>query len=482
MNKIEKNIFWSLACLNALFLVYWTGLSLNYRLHFDDVHYMADMQRMSIWEFIVLRYMTIGGNFSTYWTDAVVDKIAVLVGDFSIWPLVMYGIGIWMTFSAIEHHIRSIKPAMLFMIVVLIYNIYILTSIDLAVFTWLCAMAYYLLGPMLLLLLSYLNREQLEWWRWCIMLFLGIYIAGTWVSFPPVALSVMFVNGMWLWRKHEWSIKQAWSDIRIKKIVLMAIVMINLVVISVIAPGNYARYDNADAEGFVHLTSISQYLYGMGAAMIQYGYFMVFYLPYHLLILCIGAYFGTKSSVEFSTPKYRIIIYLLLAFVGYLILSVLPMVYVYGGFGVYRTYNHVCFVYAIMFAAIGYILGMGRDKTKILHIATYGLMTMMAIIMCVNVCIDLPVVRAYAKAQDERKAYLLQLKAEGNTAPVYVDRYPSTATPDAKYWVWRMLGKSAPMPTLYYESDASPVYIIPYKNLYGIDFDIIVKTDDINNN
>ncbi len=474
MRKGEKILVWGLGVLNVLFLVYWFGISFNYRMHFDDVHFMADLQEVSIWEFVKMRYMDVGGNFGTYFENAIVAKIALCVGDYRLWPMVFYGMGIWMTYAVAKYHIKNVQPVMLFMMVVTIYNIYVLTSIDLSVFTWLCAMAYYLFGPMLLLLISYLNRDKIEWWRWGVLGLIAFYIAGASVSFSPIALSVLFVNGMWLWCKHGWDVKATWADKRIQRIVYLAIVMMLLLIIVVVAPGNYVRMGNGEVT---KPQTIAAFLEGIVKAMTKYGYFMVFYLPYHLLVLCIGIYAGMRSNMVMKMEKKKMIVILIGAFMGYLFLSVLPMSYLYSGFGIQRPYNHVCFVYALLFAAIGYIIGIGNEETKVLNVCTSGLIVMMVAIMCVNICVDLPIARAYAKAHDERKVYLLQLQAEGNRETIFVEPYPSPAVPDAKYWVMQIFGRTAHKQLLYCVADASDTpneYERHVRNYLDLDFDFVL--------
>lgn len=479
MSKGEKIVFGVLGVLNLLFLVYWFGISINYRMHYDDVHFMADLQDVSIWEFVKMRYMDVGGNFGTYFENGIVDRIALLVGDYRLWPMVFYGLGIWMSYAVAKYHIKNVKPAMLFMSVVAIYNIYVLTAIDLSVFTWLCAMAYYLFGPMLLLLLSYLNRDKIEWWRWGVSGVIAFYIAGASVSFSPVAMSVLFINGMWLWWKHGWRVKDTWADVRVRRIVYVAIAMVLLLIVVVVAPGNYARMGGSE---MAKAQTIPAFLWGIVHAMTIYSYLMAFYLPYHLLVLCLGVYIGMRSNNVLRIEKKKLILIMIGAFIVYLLISSLPMSYLYSGFGIQRPYTHVCYMYALLMAAIGYVIGIGMKESKVLHVCTTGLAAMMIVIMCVNVYLDLPIAHAYAKAHDERKAYLLELRDSGNTETVYVTPYPSAKVLDAKYVILRALGKSCPQQSLYCVSDAGLApneYEGHVRNYLDLDFDFVFpKTEE----
>ena len=98
--------------------------------------------------------------------------------------------------------------------------------------------------------------------------------------------------------------------------------------------------------------------------------------------------------------------------------------------------------------------------------------------MGLNIHQDLPIARAYNKAHQDREAYLLQLQAEGNKETVIVEPFPSIHTPDAKYNVLKLLGKSTPMPAIYYESDTSiepNEYEGHIRKLLNLDFDFVLE-------
>ena len=161
-NFIEKSIIGVLVVLNVLFLCYWTVLSANYCMHFDDVHFMWQLRDNSIAHYVHEMYLTKGGNFVGYGLNGVLFSIANWMGDYHFWPIVFYLLGICITWAALKDT-PWIKNSGYkgWLGVITLYNVYVLTSVDYAVFTWLCAMQYYLFAPILCLLFNFLCKEIL---------------------------------------------------------------------------------------------------------------------------------------------------------------------------------------------------------------------------------------------------------------------------------------------------------------------------------
>ena len=106
---ISKILLGLLVVLNVLFLVYWVGLSLNYCLHYDDVHFMWKMREYSIYEYVREMYMTRGGNFMAYGLNGIIFSISNWIGDYHFWPIVFYIFGIMMTYYAVRGLLKGVE-------------------------------------------------------------------------------------------------------------------------------------------------------------------------------------------------------------------------------------------------------------------------------------------------------------------------------------------------------------------------------------
>ena len=475
---LEKSMIGLLVVLNALFLYYWIVLAANYSLHYDDVHFMWKMREYSIFEYVKEMYMTRGGNFMGYGLNWLLFSFANLVGNYHFWPIMFYVLGIIMTWGAFRDlpFIKNSGYKGWFGVITL-YNVYVLTSIDYAVFTWLCAMQYYLFAPAQCLLVKYITKETLNWKQWILLVGLAIFISGNAVSISTVTFMVLFAYGMWMWYKQGWSVWNTWNKPLVRRLLMITALMLVCFVIVYIAPGNWARMeDEFDIE---QPTNLMEFIKAIVVCSGMFMYLMAFYLPYHLIAVALGAWAGCKYPNNLPMGRNKAILLVLFIAFAYLIVSVLPLAYLSNGFQIQRNYIQIGYFYILTFFAIGYIWMCGRknEYSKPIMNAISVCTLFLMVIMCLNIKQDLPLARAYNKAHHEREAYLLDLQKLGQKETVIVAPYPSTHTPDAKYNVLKLIGKRTSMPAIYYESDADVEpneYEYYYRRLYQLDYDFVL--------
>lgn len=485
-NWIEKVAIGLLVVLNVLFLYYWVVLSANYCMHFDDVHFMWQLRDHTIAQYVQEMYITHGGNFAGYALNGIIFTIANWVGDYHFWPIVFYVIGIVLTWC-VFHDMPWIKNSGYkgWMGVITLYNVYVLTSIDYAVFTWLCAMQYYLWGPILCLLVKYLAKERLVWWQWLVLVVMAVFIAGNAVSISTVTFVVLFAYGMWMWYKERWNVRNTWSNPKIKRLLLITALMLVCFAIMFVAPGNWGRM--ATANDIHQPQNLMQFIKAITVCAGMFFYMMAFYLPYHLIAVALGAWAGSKYPMNLPMGKEKTMGLAILLFIVYLLISVVPLAYLSNGFAIQRNYTHVCFFYMVILLAIGYIWTSGRKPCKVYGVrctgdgvwcTVYGVCAIFLIaIMCLNIKQDLPVARAYNKAHQEREVYLLDLQKNGNKETIIVAPYPSTQTPDAKYNVLKWMGKKTNQQAIYYEADTEVEpneYESHVRRWLRLDFDFVL--------
>ena len=479
-NWIEKGVWGLLIVLNALFLYYWVALAANYCMHYDDVHFMWKLREYSIFEYVKEMYLTRGGNFVGYTWNGIIFTIYNLLGDYHAGLMVTYFAGIGITYLVAKDNIRNISKPQLLLGIITLYNIYVLTSVDYAVFTWLCAKVYYLYAPLMCLLLHYINKINLKWWQWVLLIVSVLCLAGFVVTITVQTFIVLFVYGMILWHNHKWNVKETWGDIRVRKLIYVTISMLIIFAIVVAGPGNWNRLESGDDMN--HPESLMEYIRAVCVCAGMFIYMMAFYLPYHLIAVAMGAYVGAKSSMVLPVEKKKAILIVLLLAFGYLLFSVLPLAYLCNGFGIQRNYIHTGFFYMLAFFALGYIWT-NQSKTDKVKTCRWSNIAMgvcsifLIVIMALNIRQDLPIARAYNKAHQEREAYLLELQESGNKETVFVEPYPSVATPDAKYNVMRWFGKKTNMQAIYYEADTDVEpneYEGHIRKLLRLDFDFVL--------
>lgn len=478
-NWIEKDIIVLLIILNALFLYYWLVLAANYCFHYDDAFFAWKMKECSIVDYVKEMYLTRGGNFVGYGLNGIVFTISNWVGTYKGWAILFYALGIIITWSAFRD-LPFMKKSDYkgWLGIITLYNVYVLTSIDYAVFTWLCAMQYYLFAPILCLIVRYLAKDSLAWWQWIVLIFLSIFIAGNAVSISTVTFMVLFAYGMWMWYREGWDIYNTWNNPKVKRLLAITVLMLMCFAIVYVAPGNYNRMETEfDIE---QPQNLSQFVKAIVVCAGMFLYMMVFYLPYHLIAVALGAWVGSKYPVNFTASRSKAIILTLLLFFVYLLVSVLPLAYLSNGFQIQRNYIQIGFLYMLTFFLIGYLLtnNQKKDYNRLSQISIGVCALFLIVIMCLNIKQDLPVARTYNLAHQEREAYLISLQEAGQSETVVVKKFPSTHMPDAKYNVLKWLGKSTSKQAIYYESDTDVEpneYEGHIRKLLHLDFDFVLE-------
>lgn len=472
---LDKFVLFGLVLLNALFLVYWCILTYYSQLHYDDLYFLWKMREMSVFEYVKEMYFSRSGRFVSYAINGWVSNITDALGFHQLWAAFYYALGIGACWLVIKDVKLPVSQFVKFMRICFLYNLYILTNIDFPVFFWLCAMGYYISLPLACLLLKYLNEERLDWWQWLIVAFMTLLIGGGSEAFTPIVLLLMFVNGMYLWHSKDWVVKDTWAMPQVRRIVWVAVALLVMFAIVVIAPGNYKRM--ADASQFVHPAGILGWINAMANAVGMFAYFMAFYIPYYLVVFVLAYYVGSKSDVQLPFTKWKIVLMLGACFAAYLLVSSLPNVYLYNGFGIQRNYTHVVFVLLLVMVSIGFVLGVGKSSKWSGHVSIFGLMAL-AVVMLLNIYNDTPTAREYGKAVDERIERLCSLRDKGQTEMVVVDPLPVPYTEDVKHFVMTRLGKETPKTVLYYISDTDTVpneYEYHMKRVLDLDFDFVLE-------
>lgn len=487
-NLAQRCVIGLLVVLNLLFLYYWIMLSANYCMHFDDVHYLWKLRDISGYDYMREMYMTRGGNFVSYGLNVILFTISNWIGAYRFWPMVFYVVGILITWGVFRNAPWMKQNKRLGLLgVVTLYNLYILTSPDYAVFTWICAAVFYLYAPLICAHIYYLLKDNLKWYQWIGLIAVSISIAGLSVSLSTVSFVIMFALGMWMWYKEKWNVRNTWHNPKVKRLLGITALMLICFAIVYVAPGNWARM--ANEPDIQQPANLMEFAKAIAVCITMFMYLMAFYLPYHLIALALGAGAGSKYPMSLPMGRSKAIWMTLIIAVAYLVVSVVPLAYLSNGFAIQRNYHPICFFYIFTFFMLGYIWVSGaRKEKKLSDVWIYRCINICAIflivIMMLNIRQDLPVARAYKQAHEEREAYLLELQRNGNKETVTVAPYPSVQTPDAKYNVLKWLGKSTPMPAINYESDVDfepNEYEYHIRKLYHLDFDFVLEEENRDN-
>lgn len=477
---INKLFLISLLILDVLFLVYWVLLAVYSQPHYDDLFFLWKTRDISVFNYVKEMYFARSGRFVAYFINGIVSFVTLKTGFHQFWAIIYYILGIGLCWAVVKDYFLTISKKTRFLVLCLLYNLYILTSLDFPVFYWLCAMSYYLLLPAMCLFIKYLLKDSLRWYQWLIFGLLVIFLGGGNEAFTPIVLLVMFIIALHFFKNNKWIIKNTWNLPQVKKIVFSAVLLSFLLLIVVVAPGNYVRM--SDVSLFSHPSGVVGWAKAYFEACGMFVYFSTFYIPYYTVVFSMAFYLGGKSQLQLPYSKTKTILLIIICFALYLVISTTPNVYLYNGFGLQRLYIPTVAVLLIMVFSCGYVLGIGKSS---LFAKTYSLFGIIAlsIIMGINVITDIPSAKKYCDAVNERVELLCQLRDSGQKETIIVQPLPKPYTEDAKHLILKTFGKETPKSTLYYLSETSQIpteYVWHMKKLYHLDFDFVLAKEENN--
>lgn len=476
----KTNIF--LLVLNFLFLVYYVLLAYYSRPHYDDLHFLWKLKEMSIVDYVSDMYYSRSGRFIGYFINGVVFKTILLVGDHRFFPILFWILGVGMCWIFVKALLKARAVLLVSNTVVLFFNLFVLTNIDFPVFYWLCAMSYYLLAPMLLVMLLYVNKYKLTYIQWILLSVLMVVLGGGQEAFTPIVLVVLFFNGMYYLHQYNYKLRNALTDVRIQKIIGSAIVLIVCLMIVVVAPGNYKRIKGPD---FITPNDIVGYVSGITNAIGMFFYYLVFYIPYYFVLALLFIKVGSQyvNSVVLEKFGYKqLLVGSLLLYGLYFILSVLPSVYLFSGFGIQRNYTHVVFFTLFFICFQAFLFGFFNLKDKLpsyLNLSLYIGLLIMVIVMVGNIYFDTISVQSYARSVDNRIESLQKINRTSTKTVMAVDPLTVPFTTDTKFQFFKLFGKKNNIrPVLYYISDTDykpNEYSAHFAKVYNLNFQIKLK-------
>ena len=479
MNNTRKNqiIIALLIAVNVLFVVYFLVLAWFSRFHYDDLHFLWKLKEMSIGEYVSDMYVYRSGRFVAYALNGVVFKTILLIGEHRFLPILFGAVGFFSFWIVAKSLLKSISRKLVFLSVLFAFNLSVLTNIDFAVFNWLCAMSYYWLTPLMLLLLHLIVKQKLTIVEWVFFIFISVFLGGGQEAFTPIVMISIFSYALVVFRNEAFSLKNSLIKPQFQKSFISLIILLVCLIIVVVAPGNYARMA---ADEFSSPQNVMEFIVGIAKAVGMFSYYQIFYIPYYLILALIFCYIGfvSKNSGQLLSMSYRKLMMIAnVVFLIYLLISVLPSVYLWNGFGIQRNYTHVVFMLVVFISFQAFIFGYFKIRSKHNVKLTSGIMIGLLVmigIMTNNIIQDGKSANRYATSVDNRIEYLELLQKQGVKEVVEVAPIEVPITTDPKYFIFNMLGKkSNPQPVLYYISDTDTVpneYAFHLQRVYLFDF------------
>lgn len=475
-NSLKYLLFFT----NFLFLLYYIILAVYTRTHYDDLHFLWKLREMSIVEYVQDMYFLRSGRFVAYAINGVIFSLIDNFQIIWIFPVLFWMFGVSLSVYGLLKILNQPFTLISINVVILFYNVFILTNIDFPVFFWLCALSYYLLAPVLLVLVALIISKKTTVQNILFISLASIFLGGGHEAFTPIAMVGVGLIIVKEWVVADFNFKNLLLSDIVRKSLLSLVLMSVVLIVVIIAPGNYSRLN---IDEFVSPQSVYGYVKGFAVAISTFFYFFAFYIPYYFIVALIVYRFldSTRIIKLFKEKSYMLIISFV--YFSYLILSVFPSVYLWGGFGIQRNYTHVVFVTMIftvyLFLCLFFYFQSFTDKN--LKKLAVPLLACLALIMSFNIYYDSSSAKIYADAVDNRVELALTKQEMGDYSNLEVTKLPIPYTNDVKYLLFKWIGKkNNPKSLLYYTSETDIVpneYAYHFRKYYNLDFDIVLKDD-----
>lgn len=482
-NKIlSRSVLWGLLVVNVLFFGYYIILSYYSRFHYDDLHFLWKLKEYSIIDYVKEFYSTRSGRFMSYLLNGAIYKTIILTNEHRLFPVLFYLLGILIIWIPTKHILWNLPKALTFNSVLFFYNIYVLTNIDFATFYWLCAMSYYLLAPLLFLLMWLINTRRTTRYIILWVFLISIFLGGGHEAFSPIVITVLFLNALFYFQKHKYNTIETFKDSQFRKIEFAFLIVFVSYIIVIVAPGNYQRMEMLE---FKTPGTLHDFLQGYFESISLFLYHIIFYIPYYIIIASLFLFLGFKTKISNTRPLVDSPKYILIgcfAFIVYLILSVTPNVVLWSGFGIQRNYTHIIFTSILLLSFISFLCGYNLKNVKIEILNSKILLVLLAIlsvIMISNIYSDSLSARNYAESYDLRIKYMKKTNLKNVRGTIEVDPVKVPNTIDPKYLVYKIIGRKKNFqPVLYYISDTDTIpneHAFHLQKYYDLNFTVQLK-------
>ncbi len=480
--NFNKTIIILLGTLNVLFVLYYIMLSTCTQLHYDDMNMLVGLKD-GFWQHIQFLYNTNAGRISQFViVGSLVKLIGVLGNYYWILPILMGGAAFYFTWLALSNLFTKEMRLLAFLSIMLAFNLSILTNIEFSLFYWIVGTIYYWLMPLFLLLMKLVMKKNITKVNYISMIVLAVIIGLIHETFTPFVLIVLFVYGMYLFKKCNYKFSVGIKDSNIQRVLLVALIMIISLFVVILAPGTFARVDNT--HGGFQVDSFLSLIQGFANGFVMYSYFQLFYVPYYFILACVFCCLGMKSNYKFNMIHIYMAILCLFTHISFIVLC---NVLLTGGFGIQRVYTPVVFSTIMAVCFIGFAIGAQLEKYRYIlkPSCTIGVIILICV-MIGNLYIDIPSAQRFAASVDERIEYALEQKAQGFEDKVLeVPPIEIPYTFDTKYVLLRMLNIETNRPVLHpsFHDTGTHLnrYAIAYDNYYKLGFKILPKSDILEN-
>ena len=409
-SPFHRLLFYGLFVANLLSIMYFVMLGYYNRLAMDDYCYLTAQNEHGFFSHFTFWYQNYQGRFSAQFFFNLTTKI--FEWTHTLLPFTILFLTLFI--GAIYKLLKKIAPVLshfeLLNLGILVFSLFVINNYEFSTFFWLNVSAMYFGGVLFLLIgINEILSSKRNFWTYLLIIFCGVYVGSSSETFALIWSISGGLALIFFFRRLKFDYSMVIANIHVKKLFVAFIFCSISFIIMYLAPGNDVR---------LKITAISMHqqiplpLHRLFPATINafvvFGINTILKLPFWVLLSFPFFYLGIylKDTIPFYNKVGHIKL-LTLCFGIFLLICLIPTVYVQGDIGPKRALTHVaCYItfYVVFFSFVsGLKLKLNRHYFLWVAIASISIWIFIIIGRLKN---EIPDVKRYARSEDIRITYL----------------------------------------------------------------------------
>jgi len=415
---MSKRFLLLLSIISLLFLILFAILSYFSRLATDDYYFIGDLKNRGTFEQVWFQYKYWSGRYTaTFAMNVIYNLLGIKQTYYNFLPplslfLLITGIYTFLKNLIINYSIQ-LKKSILIIYSICIASIFFFLSYDIAEsWFWYCGYSSYLWSITALILgTGLLISKNCKWYNSLLLCVCFLYVGGASELYSAI-IGLYYTYIVFSIYKKQKTKNNFWQNRFNKKLIIGYVSFSIAFILLLIAPGNYVRDTLFPEHSFFYAFFLT------GKSFVK---FTILYLPiksiyligFSPLFILMGIYLKEQLNFSFS-PFRKMFKKITLIFFSTLFLFFYTTAYVMVEAGPARVLFFVSFLFTCYIIFISFYAGLTisfKNQYKLKLISVFILIPLL-IFHIINQTL---IASNYSKANDERIAYILNLKEKIKT-------------------------------------------------------------------
>ncbi len=417
LSSFHRLLFYGLFVANLLSIIYFIMLGYYNRLAIDDYCYQTAQNEYGFFSPFTFWYQNYQGRFAPQFFINLTTKIFGLTNTLLPFTILFLILFTWVIYKLLKKIAPALSNFELLNLGIFVFSLVVINNYEFNTFFWLNASAMYFGGVLFLLIgINEILSSKKNLLTYLLIIFCGVYVGSSSETFALIWSILAGLSLIFFASRFKFDYRMFVADIHFKKLIVAFICCSISLIAMYLAPGNDVRLKITAINMHQQIPLPLHKLYPAAInAFIVFGSNTVFKLPFWVLLSLPFFYIGIY--LKDTIPLYNKVInikLLSLCFGIFLLICLIPTVYMQGDIGPKRALTHVACYIAFYVVIFSFVTGL---KLK-LNQHTFLWVAVISIAFWIFIIIgrlknEIPDVKRYAHSEDIRIAYLKSFENRG---------------------------------------------------------------------